>query len=288
MSSNILQHSSDNILSISGNSLQNLEQEVKDQVEILNVQRKKYLEHQILLSFIEEFVKDESKPSQLRQKVKTVLLEHQIKSLKSTESDDDNILGVTLNEELSDSEGMQLSIFLEIMMEAKVKALEDKLSRKVTVNESLLALSAEDTEILGLLTELNSQQELYASQQKQALELLEQLKDARLNMVPEMMEQKFAEVTLNIDLNNVKAEIADCKWHTDVFNETSNSLESYKLLLKDMKEEETELQQEIERLTELKQKYAEVSCAEYNDILKSYLQYKEALERKQFMKQVCM
>lgn len=283
MSSDILQYSSDSILSISGTPLQNLEQEVKDQVEILNVQRKKYQEHQMLLSIIEEFIKDESKPSQLRLKVKTILLEHQIKS----GSEDDNILGVTLNEELTDSEGIQLSFFLEILMESKIKALENKLPKK-TLSESLWEFSSEDSEILDLLTELNSQQELYASQQKQALELLEQLKHARLDSVPEMMEQKYAEVTLNIDLNNVKAEIADCKWHTDVFNETSNSLEAYKLLLKDMKEEETELQQEIESLEDLKEKYAEVSCPEYNDILKSYLQYKEALERKQFMKQVCM
>lgn len=287
MSSNIFQDSSDNILNISGNPLLNLEQEVKDQVEILNVQQKKYQEHQILLSFIEEFVKDESRPMQLRLKVKNVLLEHQIKCSKPAESEDD-ILGVTLNEELSDSEGMQLSICLEMMMKRKVKAVEEKLTNKITGSESLWKLSAEDSEILKLLTELNSQQELYASQQKRAVELLEKLKYGKLDIVPELIEHKIANIKLNYDLNLVKAEIANCKWQTDVFNETSSSLEAYKLLLKDMKEEETELQHEIERLEILKQKYADVSCPEYNDILKSYLQYKEALERKQLMKQVCM
>ncbi|KAJ8928668.1 hypothetical protein NQ314_018762 [Rhamnusium bicolor] len=65
--------------------------------------------------------------------------------------------------------------------------------------------------------------------------------------------------------------------------ETSNSLKAYKQLIKDLKQQQQDCQKEIEDLNELKEKYDQVSCKQYDDILKSYLQYKAAIEKKKLL-----
>lgn len=111
-------------------------------------------------------------------------------------------------------------------------------------------------------------------------DLLKQLLQLRFTNVKELVDSKITEYSLKSEMYHLRTEMMKGKTKTDFFNETPISLQAYKELFNNMSEQQADYHKQITNLNQLKQQYKLVACREYNEILKSYLQYKDAVEKK--------
>ncbi|XP_066254438.1 probable DNA double-strand break repair Rad50 ATPase [Euwallacea similis] len=260
-----------------------LEQELEDNFENLNSQFQRYQKNKFLLQCIEDCIAPDSPlKDHLKTKIRKIIFGEKVSQLSLEGFPGETLLGIPLNEsQLTYSENEKLCNCLINLLERKHKILPES-----TIN-SPLELNHHNQQLLDLQRQLTTQQELYMKNLSELLKLLEKLKETRLEAVPKAAERKYSNSKLKTRLNSLKAEIAKRKCRTNIFTESSDSLEAYKELIEDMKELEGDLKQEVKDLKKLKQKYTEVSCAEYDAMLKTYSQYKAVLERKKQMLQLC-
>lgn len=78
----------------------------------------------------------------------------------------------------------------------------------------------------------------------------------------------------------LRAKMLETKSRVNTFEETSISLDSYRNVMREVIKEQKEFQKEIDQLLQLKERYTAVACKEFDEILKDYLQYKSAIDRK--------
>lgn len=274
------------------------EQEVKDCTEFLKIEYTKFRKYKILLDCIEECIEDDNNlDSELRTKIKKIILGEQVSQTRLSdnpiEDTFETILGVPLSStELTFSESNNLHSCLKSKLDSKSASFKSECFRDVTdtseiSSESPLDLAQNDATLLDYRNQLVTEQETYMKNQIDMLDLLEELKDIRLKTVPEVTDKKYEECNFRSRINHLKSQLASNKCRIDIFMETSDSLKAYTEILKDLKEQQEELAMEIERLKHLKKKHSEVSCKEYDDILKSYLQYKSALAKKKLRFELC-
>ncbi|XP_066151149.1 golgin subfamily B member 1-like [Euwallacea fornicatus] len=260
-----------------------LEQELEDHFENLNLQFQRYQKNKFLLQCVEVCIAPDSPlENQLKVKIRKIIFGEKVSQLSIEGYPGETLLGIPLNEsQLTYSENEKLCHCLINLWEQKHKNLPES-----TIH-SPLESNHYNQQLLDLQHQLTIQQELYMKNLSELLKLLEELKETRLETVPKAAELKYSNSKLKTHLNSLKAEIAKRKCKTNIFSESSDSLDAYKELIEDMKELEGDLKQEVKDLKKLKQKYAEVSCAEYDAMLKTYSQYKAVLERKKQMLQLC-
>lgn len=120
----------------------------------------------------------------------------------------------------------------------------------------------------------------YMENLKNVYDLLQELLHLRFNPVKDLIENKIDEYSMKSKMYSLKSDIFKQKARTDIFNQNAISFGAYEKLFNDIFEQQNECQKQIDDLIELKEKYNIVSCKEYDEILKSYLQYKSALEKK--------
>ncbi|XP_050293723.1 GRIP and coiled-coil domain-containing protein 2-like [Anthonomus grandis grandis] len=259
-----------------------LEQEVKDWTEFLKIEYAQYQQHKILMDVVEECVEDSNNlDSELREKIKSIILSQRVAQIRLDNSScDETILGVPRNvTELTYSEGNKLQSCLKTKLDNR----RDKCTSDVVKIESPFELSSEDQQLFDQRNQLIAEHQAYTKNQIVLLELLEDLRNLKTSTVPTVADEKYKEYSCKSHINNLKSELMKDKYSIDIFMESSHSLKAYREVMEDMKKQKVELQREIERLKDLKQKYAQVSCKEYDDIVRSYRQYKVSLEKKKQM-----
>lgn len=282
----------------SNNNAQAQRQEVMDYTEFVKIEFHKYRQYKILLECIEECVEDDCNLDEdIKNKIKNVLLESSISQTRLNEDSNEvlseTVLGLSLSaKDITYSESNKLRSCIKSKLDKKSQQLENKCSSLFSQDfkdmgkekrESPLDLCQEDANLLQFRNELAQEQECFLKNQLELLEILEELKNIRLKTVPEVTEQKVQECTVKSKINYLKSQLAKNKCKLDTFKETSNSLKAYTEIIADMKEQHNKLKFDVEQLQDLKKKYAQVSCKEYDDILKSYLQYKSSLEKKKML-----
>ncbi|KAF7268979.1 hypothetical protein GWI33_017963 [Rhynchophorus ferrugineus] len=277
-------------------NVQAQEQEMKDCIEFLKIANEKYRQNKIILEAIEDCLDDENNlDDNLKNKIRSIILSQELSQISVTENTSElqpynGVLGVPLIKcELTYSESNKLTTCLKYNLETKYQKLKkayfsllgkDFTQLNIKDIDDPLKISQEDEELMQYKKELIVEQESYISQQLQLLDLLDELKNFRLKSVPKLAEQKIDESKIRSKINYLKSLLTTEKCRVDVFMETSYSIKAYTELIKDIKDQQEELKAEIGRLTDLKKKYKHISSMEYNEILKSYLQYKSAFEKK--------
>ncbi|XP_018571059.1 uncharacterized protein LOC108910813 [Anoplophora glabripennis] len=273
------------------------EQEVNDVYEFLNLEKNKYVQYKIISDTLEECVNESSDLDRsLKDKVRDILLGGSATQTlfldEYTSKESTTLFGICgINEqELNYIERHQLQKILELKLDCKYKDICGEF-HKITNKDvntafetpSSLQMASDDKVLIEYKNKLVSEQEQYVKNLLNLLELLEEISNLRLKKLPQVTEQKIKECQVEQKMNNLKSLLAQEKIRIDIFTETSSSLKAYKELIKDIKEQQKDCEMEIWELKNLKEKYNQVSCKQYNDILKSYLQYKSSIEKKKLL-----
>lgn len=138
----------------------------------------------------------------------------------------------------------------------------------------------EEKLIVDFKQQLNCEQDLYVENLKKCVSLVKDLSNLRIRCLSDICSCKAEEYQVKTEIHDTKCKLLHQKTRMDIFTETSKSLDAYRELIKDIEQQRQQCQCEIENLCELKERYNRVSCRQFETILKSYLEYKNAIEKK--------
>lgn len=269
------------------------EQELNDLSEFLKLEQNKYLHQKILYDLIEEALKEDHLETELKLKIKDIILSENVKQTLSLDLIDckgnDKLLGISENKSLlTYSESSSLRDLLRVKLSKNVPSIIEShtdWTELMESNKSLgpIQLNVEDMTILDYKNKFVIEQEKYINNLLKLQELLEEISNKRVIELPVIMSQKINECKIEEKLNHLKCILSQQKCKVDIFTETNCTLKAYKELIKGIVEQQNECQREIENLLDLKQKYEQVSGKQFDDILKPYLLYKSSLEKKKVL-----
>ncbi|XP_044271861.1 uncharacterized protein LOC123015881 [Tribolium madens] len=252
--------------------------------------RDKYTQLQILHQAVLDFVTG-SPNSELKTKVENILLEESCKQVGVLDnegfSQNSNLLGLpsSKNNELSYNEGLTLAKSVEQILQQKYKNIRDEFLKVTSedVNSVPGRDTSQDKTLIELKGKLEEQQHKYINNLLSEQKILEDLAKLRLDYLPKVCKEKIKECQMEAHISELKTKIVSETTRIDVFMEQSYSLAAYMELLKDIKEQQLEFQSEIKHLKEMKEKYKQVDCKQFDDILKSYIQYETSLAKKKML-----
>ncbi|CAH1119538.1 unnamed protein product [Phaedon cochleariae] len=277
------------------------EQEVNDLTEFLKLERNKYVQYKIVYDILEEFVNEEDRQEDgLRAKVKEILLCESVTQVtlldeNTVDGSKSSVFGLcnVSSPALTYSESKSLQDVIKKKLNEKYLSITDdfhsvanKDMTEYSEDEEIttsIKLCHEDKVLVEYKNKLLMEQEQYIRNLITLSELLGDITDLRISKLPGVIEDKVKECQVNEKINSLKSLLAQEKCRVDIFTETTCSLKAYKELIKDIKEQQHECQKDIENLDGLKNKYKEVSCKQFDDILESYLQYKSSIEKKKIL-----
>lgn len=271
----------------------NLLQAVKNYSEFLKMHRRKWNKYKIRLNCISDCLENKDMESQLKNKVKKIIVSARVSQLQlcdpnSVRCKTQNMLGIPVNNiKLTYSEGETLAFFLRPEMESKLSHLKDTYKLSATADSSKQEFCLELPYSYKVLLECRSKlamiRQEFINNQIQLFAVLEEMTKFRLETVPELTHIKYKEYDSNIQLNYLKMQFITTTAVVDILMRDKKSLPALTALIKNMKEQKIEFLRKIDELKDLKKKYEEASCTEYDAILQSYLQYKTVLKRKKQM-----
>lgn len=179
----------------------------------------------------------------------------------------------------------QIPLYQEIKQRLIQKLSEAKISCEdyYRADRKLFQMNTSDIVMLETKQRLIKEQCEYLDNVEKLEQLLSQIVNRRLEIIPKVIENKVREAELTTEINYLKSQLTELKLRTDIFTETNNTLEAYKKLIKDIKNQQDEYSVDIQGLQDLKEKYKQISCAEYNDILRTYLQYKNSIKKRKMI-----
>ncbi|XP_028150755.1 uncharacterized protein LOC114344097 [Diabrotica virgifera virgifera] len=290
--SNVINFNSNNTFNTVSTNAQ--EQEVNDRMEFLKLEQSKYLQQKILYDLLEDVVYDDHTDAKLKSKVKDIILSENLKQTlsidnKSLEENESNVLGVAQDiTVLTYSESSLLRNLIKLKSTKKVEDLAAQHNEWTELLESIrelgsIQLSQEDKILLEYKNKVIVEQEKYINNLLNLHKLLEEITHTRTVDLPKTMEQKIAECQVEEKINYLKCIIVQEKCRAEIFTETKCSLRAYRELIKDIQLQQRDCRKDIEDLSELKQKYKAIAGKQYDDILKSYILYKGALEKKKML-----
>lgn len=270
------------------------EQEVNDLMNFLKVEQSKYLQQKIIYDLIEDIINHDHMDPKLKSKVKEVMLSENVKQTSSIDTKAYKIkelplLGVDKqNTVLTYSESSVLQEMLKMKLSENTTAItasHQSWADLVESNHQLqpLQIDSDDTVLLEYRNKLYVEQQKYIKNLANLHDLLEEIVEVRVKKLPELFEDKLKESQLVQKINHLKCTLADEKCNVDIFTETPCSLKAYNELINEVKEQQKDCQKQINDLKELKEKYKQISGKQYDDILKTYLQYKASLEKKKVL-----
>ncbi|CAH0546358.1 unnamed protein product [Brassicogethes aeneus] len=267
-------------------------QEVDDIREVLKSEHNKYLKYKIINDTIQELIGENSSlDSELKAKAKEILLNSQcsqsvIIDKNSTDKGCHTVFGIgDSSVELTYFERDSLKNSLERRLSEKCIHLDFSLSENNLNSKKCptFQLVEDDQILIDLKEKLKNEQKLYIENLFKKHEILNEIKNLRLTELPKIVDEKHTESVSLCKMNEVKSEILFKKVRVDIFSESNISLEAYKQFIADLKNQQKECQMEIDDILDLKEKYKIVACKQYNDILKSYLQYRASNEKKKML-----
>lgn len=270
------------------------EQEVHDLLEFLKLEYKKNLQYGILVNILEEYIREDDYNSPLKEKIKNTMLKHSVSQTMSLNDETPNgavnLLGIArMNTDgLSYAETNSLQEVLKLKLDAKQNLLyknlcktdKDLLKNPIDQNYTLIQLPSEDKELLSSKQNLLLEQEQYLKNLIELQKVLYEIAELRVQTLPNKIELKIKSFQAQEKNNSIKSLFTEEKLRVDIFTETKFSLNAYKEFIKDVEKQQKCCQKQIQDLKDLKEKYKQVSCKQFADILTSYRQYKSSLEQR--------
>ncbi|KAB0796575.1 hypothetical protein PPYR_10636 [Photinus pyralis] len=269
-------------------SVDKLNNEVEKLNECIQLERRKYQEYSIIRDVAMSCTTEESGlPSELQSKILDILSAVEVEDCLELASND-TLLGLApLNIQLRYEEKEQIRNTVQQGIMNKSRKLFQELdelgidySNENSDTHSVLGISVDDKILVDYKKELNDKQSLYASQLQELISVLKEIIELKLKTLPESTNKKIHACEVQLQLFQLQSQVMDAKTRVDIFTETSQSMEAYRQLLKDIYKQQEDCKREIQQLRELKERYEQVSCKQYNELLQSYIKYKTIIESK--------
>ncbi|XP_064210780.1 uncharacterized protein LOC135265330 isoform X2 [Tribolium castaneum] len=254
-------------------------QELNNLRHLLKLQRDRYTHLQILYQAVPDFISTAGALNpDLATKVENILHEQSCQQVEVLDNENTQLLGLQ-------SSGHRL------ILEHKYKKVCDEFLKATSQNVNSVdgrdgcdfSVRPEDNTLVVLKKKLEEQQQKYLENVLTEEKVLEDIAKLRLEKLPKVCDEKIKECQMGAQVGELKTKLARETSRIDVFMERSNSLKAYKELLKDIKEQQLECESEIKHLQEMREKYKQVACKQFDQILKSYVEYKASLSRKEMM-----
>ncbi|KAJ3662363.1 hypothetical protein Zmor_006717 [Zophobas morio] len=263
-------------------------QELNDLKHFYEKEYGKYNKYKILFEAIRETAFDyDSLEPELKTKVQNILLETNCIQVIDLDGIGDNLnsnsaLGLTnFNSALHYSESLKLKEVVKLRLQDLYKNICETF-RKIT-GENIDKIKYDDQAPIDLKNELELQQKKYICNLLEEQRILQDMVNLRLQKVPQICMNKVLEFQVKSQMSSLQSKIVEEKARIDIFTETSNSLSAYEELMKDIRMQRQECLADIQNLQDLKEKYKQVSCGKYDEILKSFIQYKSSLAKKKMI-----
>jgi hypothetical protein len=273
-------------------------QELIDAKEFFQFQHNKYRQYKILYDTVQEGVCNSNLwDNELQLKVQDVLFEDSCAQVIDLENggftdDSSNIFGLLHMDksELTCDESIKLKQFIDLILQEKYNNICKEFIKITGENINLISstsknyndfdVSSEDINLLELRGKVEHQQKIYTQNLLKEKGVLEDLVKLRLEKLPKVCEEKIKECEVISRKCELQTKIVQDKTRVEIFGE---ALPAYRELIKDVKIQQEECQQDIQYLQKLKEKYKLVACKQFDELLKSFIQYKSSLEKKKLM-----
>lgn len=268
---------------------------VIDAFNQMKTQRIEHSKYQILKELLEEESYD-LLDLELKEKLKTILsnnLSKNILFLQGESYSTTHVLGISelLDAKLTHEESTIVSRILQKALDSKYSDLCSKfktatnlsLPNKVAEMGKNLDDTPQDYYLLNIRSEIVDQQERYLKNLQRKQDLLESLAKRRLEKLPKVCESKVQEYDTITRLNSLKTQLVREKTRINTFTQEKGDLRSYEETINGLKERTMKCTRNIETLKDLKKAYSQSTGKQYDEILKQYIQYEKALEKKQLM-----
>ncbi|KAK5642483.1 hypothetical protein RI129_008650 [Pyrocoelia pectoralis] len=274
--------------SISTVDLNKLIKEIEQLNKCVELERRKYNKYSIIKDVAMSCTTEEScLPTELQSKVYEILMADDVEQCLQL-TPNDTLLGLPhRNTELTYEEKELIRNAVQKGIIKKSRKLFEELeelgiecNRANDLTHSVLGISVEDKVLMDYKRELNEKQSLYISQLEELISVLKEILELKSKTLPESTNNKTYACEIELRLLQLQSQVMNAKVTVDIFTETSSSMDAYRQLLKDICQQQTDCKQEIEKLRELKEKYKQVSCKQYNEILRNYVKYKSIIENK--------
>ncbi|EEZ99612.1 hypothetical protein TcasGA2_TC002129 [Tribolium castaneum] len=268
-------------------------QELNNLRHLLKLQRDRYTHLQILYQAVPDFISTAGALNpDLATKVENILHEQSCQQVEVLDNENTQLLGLQSSghSELSFNEGLTLRKAIGLILEHKYKKVCDEFLKATSQNVNSVdgrdgcdfSVRPEDNTLVVLKKKLEEQQQKYLENVLTEEKVLEDIAKLRLENYQKCV-MKNKRMSNGGPSGRTKTKLARETSRIDVFMERSNSLKAYKELLKDIKEQQLECESEIKHLQEMREKYKQVACKQFDQILKSYVEYKASLSRKEMM-----
>lgn len=245
--------------------------------------KKEYIQKKILYDCILECAnKSNCLSVELSQKVRDVVTAEDLKqSLVLSEDKQEFLLGISELPEVKFNyvERNELKVEVEKQLltkgnDTRLFEFDEDFDSKQKIRDNLL---------MDFKKQLNEKQEAYVKNLLKYKENLQKLIEFRTVQVPKASETKLEHCELRVKLDELKAKALEAKTAAYLINELPKSREAYAELMKDIEEQKIECVSKIKDLQELEARYEQVKCLQFDNILKSYREYKAAIEKKRLL-----
>lgn len=274
-------------------------QEFNNVKEAFKTHRSKYTKYKILYDSLWEYAFHSNCPDNLKSKLQDILLTSDCAQVVDLESNgivqNSQVLvdlGNIYTPELTYNESLKLKKALESFLQNKHKGICQqffKMTGKhvnvdmITEDFGEFSLNSEDGALLELRKKLEEQLRKYVDNLLKEKEILEQIVKLRIEKLPKASNDKIKECQFKSRVTELQSKIVKEKTRIDIFMETNNSLLAYEELMRDIKEQQEECQRDISYFKKLKKQYQHIACKQYDDLLKSFIQYKSSSAKKREM-----
>lgn len=250
-------------------------------------ERKRYIKNKLLYEAVLHCIKEKNGLHESTENIHKILIsmdlsqQVKIKVHNSLLLNDEVVLGLRnlYPDELSYEEGK----LLKNEIEQKLLSQYQNTHRPVydAIEQFLKKSSNTATKLLiDFRIQLNDEQDRYMKNLHKHIRLLKELFTLRNKCLNEISTNKIKEYNSKTKIQNIKSKLLYEKTKMDIFTDTEVSLDAYRELIKDIGQEQKHCQNQVENLCALKEKYHQVRCHQFENILKSYIEYKTATEKR--------
>ncbi|KAF2897949.1 hypothetical protein ILUMI_08224 [Ignelater luminosus] len=268
-------------------------EELDTLVKEVTTQRRKYNEYQIIQDVIYECIKESCEFSgELQSKIADILTASNLQSCVELGSNC-TLLGLNFNlSELTYEENENLKAVVQLrLVEKRRKIFKELGELGITIEEtdyplessSALNLSVQEKVLIDLKQQLNEKQDLYIRLLQELREILEKIINLKVKTLADITNDKIKTYEIKSELFCIRTKLLNVKLKMKIFSETTLTLNAYKEILKDVLQQQKDCREEIGKLQELKEKYKQVSCKQYDEILRNYIKYKSNIEKKRLL-----
>lgn len=254
-------------------------------MQAVKYERDKLNKYRILCQAIKDCTKLSSKQQlddDLKSKINTMRLNSQCYQLINIGSDG-KLLGIELQQttnRLDHTEREQLRTVLLCTLKDQYVRIREQFEQLTQKSIDSCSVQSDNCATLDLYNKLLDKQNQCEENLVKLHGLFECMLKMKLDELPGLTDRKFEEAQLKFNMLSLRNQILQIKVTSDVLNECSEATQAYKTLNRDIAEQKAQYEKKLADLIDLRERYKLVSCKQFDEILKTYVQYKNGFKKK--------